>query len=348
MSRKKNLLTLCLTFAIFTIVKAQEDRKFHIGLTYPISSNGLNAGNYVNDFSFNGLIAKSYGENGVAIAGLVNLVSTDTKGFTLAGLLNDIKGKSKGVQLSGLVNRTRKDANGVAIAGIINQAEGVSNVQIAGLFNMTRGKLSKLQVAGILNISHKDTYAQIGLINAARSTKGLQFGFLNINDQKNYQIGIININKEGDKKLGISYDETQTMLLSFRSGGKLFYGILGIGFNPKKPKTLYALETGIGIHAIDDKSFGFNTELTNLVLTDFKKGSYTRFSISAFPYYKISSNIEIFGGPTFNYTYSENNKGEKLTDHFLWKKEKSDGTLKGLYLGIKGGVNINLFNNHHS
>ena len=72
-----------------------------------------------------------------------------------------------------------------------------------------------------------------GFMNIARKVKGVQIaGFINIADSSATPIGLINIIRNGEKSISISADETLTWLLSFRSGGKILYGIVGGGYHP--------------------------------------------------------------------------------------------------------------------
>lgn len=54
--------------------------------------------------------------------------------------------------------------------------------------------------------------------------------------------------EKGEKSFGLSVDEQQTTLLSFRSGGKKLYGIIGLGYNFKNKEEVYSYEAGFGIH----------------------------------------------------------------------------------------------------
>src|SRR3546814_17573647 len=83
-----------------------------------------------------------------------------------------------------------------------------------------------------------------GVVNIAKKVKGLQFaGILNIADSSDYPVAILNFIKNGEKYIGISPDETMHMLASFRSVGRVLYGIMEIGYNIKSADELYALGT---------------------------------------------------------------------------------------------------------
>ena len=338
-----NFLSFYLLFTNYSL--AQSNNKMNIGLSYPISSNGANAGDYTNSFSFNAIVGLSKAEVGVSIAGIANVIKRDAKGMQLSGCLNKIGGDANGMQLSGLANLISHRSNGWTIAGLLNKSSGSSNIQISGVANISDGDSSRVQVAGLINKSKVVSAIQVGVINIATDKSKFQLGLINISKLADYQIGIINLSKNGDESIGASMDETQTSLITFRSGGKRIYGLIGIGINTKAPKSLYALETGLGSHFPISEDFRFNLELANIVLADFKKGSYTRFSIKALPSYNISPRVEFFAGPSFNYVYLENRKGEDLTHSFLWKKS-SNNNLKGLYFGGTFGVNIHLFKNN--
>src|SRR6185312_3374977 len=62
----------------------------HLGLIYPISSNGKNAGEYDNDFSLNLLAGVSGSEEACVISGLCTIVRDKAQGVQVAGLTNFI------------------------------------------------------------------------------------------------------------------------------------------------------------------------------------------------------------------------------------------------------------------
>ena len=206
-----------------------------------------------------------------------------------------------------------KNVTGIQLAGFANLAKNVNGVQIAGFTNLSEGTSS--QVAGFLNIAKDVSGTQIaGFMNKAKKVKGAQIaGFINIADSSDYTIGIINLVKNGEKSISVTFDENQTSFLSFRSGGRVMYGILGIGYNFKNKDAIYGFEAGLGAHAFEYKQFRLNLEITNSTLTSFKRelnletppklkhGEYWKSTLRILPSYKIGNRFEIFGGPSLNY-----------------------------------------------
>jgi hypothetical protein len=107
-------------------------------------------------------------------------------------------------------------------------------VQIAGLGNRT-GDVAGVQVAG--------------LVNVARHVSGVQLaGIVNIAEDSDCPVGLINLIKNGRKGIGVTYSETGSTVVSFRSEGKITYGIVGTGYNHKAKGNSPVLEGGMGVH----------------------------------------------------------------------------------------------------
>jgi hypothetical protein len=76
-----SILSLCFSFSAF----AQENRTStaHIGLLYPISTHGTNAGLYTNTFSLHAIAGLSAAEKGVAISGFSLLIKDKVEGVQI-------------------------------------------------------------------------------------------------------------------------------------------------------------------------------------------------------------------------------------------------------------------------
>jgi hypothetical protein len=359
---KKQIVSLLLfSFLLFFAGKSfgQNDsiRPVHVGLIYPLSSNGVQAAKYTNRFSLHAVAGLSRNETSVAIAGAANVIKQDASGAQIAGAINTVGRNAKGAQVAGAVNVVGNDASGLQIAGAVNyiknhgsgyQLAGFANVagsgsgvQVAGFSNAVTRDLKGVQVAGFLNKSG-DVNSQIaGFLNVARNVKGIQLaGFLNIADSSDYPIGIFNFIKNGEKSIGLSIDETMTGLVSFRSGGRVLYGIAGVGYNFKEnDRNLFAAEVGMGAHIPVARTFRINTEAINLTLSDFKKGTYMKSSLRILPAYRVGNRIELFAGPTVNYVNYSKETGQGLVDHYFWKKLRQDD-FQGLFVGFTGGIQV--------
>lgn len=327
----KKIITLLFavtTFSSQSFAQTDTHRKVHAGFIYPVSSNGSNAAHISNDFSFHALSGVSKNENGVSIAGISNHIKQEARGIQIAGLINQVGDSAHGVQISGLGNIIKKNASGLQIAGLTN-ISGNANNQISGLLNVA-DDVKGIQIAG--------------LINKAGNVKGVQLsGLLNIALSSDYPIGIINVIKNGKQTLGLSYDETGTGLLTYRSGGGVLYGLIGLGYslNSKRSKDYYGFEAGIGAHIIKSKNFLLNGEVFSQSLTDFNDFSYNKNGVRLLPALRIAERIEIFAGPAFNVTRFDTDKNQDLYNRYFWTKEKR-GHFTGMSIGYMAGIQIRL------
>ncbi len=317
------LMLLLFTANSIYAQKNNNDRRNNIGLIYPLSSNYTSAPRDTNNFSLNLLAGVSAGERGFSLAGLSNVIHGDATGVQIAGFSNHIGKNANGVMVAGFIN-TYTQGKGTAVAGFANIARNNTGTQVAGFLN-TGGDVSGLQLAGFMNV--------------AKKLKGTQVSFINIADSAGTQIGIINIAKNNDKSIGVSIDENETTIVSFRSGGKRFYGIIGIGGNLKNTKEKYAYEAGLGINILREKAFSLKTELITSGLESFKGDEYFKSSSYLMPAFKITRSIEIFGGPSFNYVETDNAEGRNLVKKYVTSWTRNNGSdLYGLYFGYTAGV----------
>src|SRR5690606_22129835 len=121
---------------------------------------------------------------------------------------------------------------GLQITGIVNLSENVDGMQLSGTGNVSQ-HVKGLQLGGIVNLAHDVKGSQVaGILNKAGRVTGIQLsGIINMADSSDYPIGLINIIKNGERSIGISTDENLSSLISFRSGGRKLYGIIGLGSN---------------------------------------------------------------------------------------------------------------------
>jgi len=230
----------------------------------------------------------------------------------------------------------------VAIAGFTNISTGNSGAQIAGFMNWTAKNVSAVQIGGFMNKAADVTGSQIaGFINIARKVKGVQLaGFINIADSSNYPIGIINIVKNGEKSIALTTNQNLTTMATFRSGGKVLYGIIGAGYNFKNKDEVYAFEAGLGAHFFQSEHFRLNAELIGGSLQNFKRGNYFKSTFQLMPSFRIGPNLEIFAGPSFNFVSTNTEEGKTLQKHYVKTWDKKDNSLHGLFLGYTGGLAI--------
>lgn len=173
-----------------------------LGLFPPISTNGANAGNCINQFSLNLIAGYSAGLTGLEFSGIMNTERDFVRGAQIAGFGNFVNGEFTGFQYAGFANFNRGLSNGFQIAGFANfnyaQADGVL---AAGFFNFTNGKSLALQMAGFANFCEDIEGLQAsGFLNVAKGNgKAIQMsGFANLTmgDIKGIQAsGFLNYSK---------------------------------------------------------------------------------------------------------------------------------------------------------
>jgi len=334
--------TLFLVLFSGTNIYAQNsDRaKTNIGLVYPLSSNWTSAPRDTNNFSLNLIAGVSAAERGITIAGFSNIIHNDARGLQVAGFSNHIGKNADGTMVAGFLN-TYGSGKGFAVAGFANISRSSSGAQIAGFLNKG-GDVSSLQIAGFSNIAHDVKGVQIaGFMNVAKNVKGTQLSFINVADSAGTQIGIINLAKNGEKSIGATIDENQTTLITFRSGGRVMYGIIGIGYNFNNKRDKYAYEAGLGAHLFKVEAFRLNAELVSGSLESFKGGSYFKSSFRLLPAFKITRSLELFGGPSINYVNTDTEEGRKMTTKYISSWTRNNGRdLYGFYVGYTAGIQV--------
>ena len=231
----------------------------NIGFAYPISIYGKQSNEYSFNFSA-GFLTDVAGEiNGLQWSMLYNQVNGSMNGIQWAGLLN-ITGEVAGIQWAGICNFS-KNVTGIQWAGILNQSQDVKGIQWAGIANLA-DNVKGVQAAGIYNaadsvagmqasgIANEAQYVQggqwagifnrakhvngvqIGLINSTKTLSGVQIGLFNKVDtiHKGISIGVFNfLKKDRFQELELSANLRGSTYLTYRIGGSIFHGIIGIG-----------------------------------------------------------------------------------------------------------------------
>ena len=290
------------------------------------------------------------GFDGLQLGGLAN-ITRDARAIQVAGLTNISKGLY-GIQISGLTNISQ-DAYGLQLAGLTNISKDVYGLQVGGLTNIAQDTYG-LQLAGLFNVSHdlygmqlaglfncaKDVYGLqfAGLVNVAKRARGVQFAaILNVAEESDFPIGLINIIKQGDKGVALTYDILGNAVMSFRSGGKYTYGILGVGCNAQIEERL-VVEAGYGLQIPICRWFDVNNEFKATTM-GYNSG-YTRsnFSYLLAPSLTLWRHCNLFAGASINYFMSDRASAATLLPNAgLWRKEGDRG-IGQLYLGYQVGV----------
>ncbi len=373
----------------------------NIGLVYPLSTNGVHAGQYNNLLSLNAIAGVSASENGLCLAGVSNTVKDSASGLVAAGVVNVIGGNAKGVLAAGVVNIVKGQVTGMQASGFINVCGSINGIQTAGFCNVARGNVNGLQYAGFVNKARnvnvqyagftniadsvrggqfagfnntalgtvngvqvagfsneaQNVHTQIsgfintarnvegaqiaGFINVAKKVKGVQLsGFMNIADSSDYPIGLINLIKKGEKAIGVSVDETGTTMATFRSGGRVLYGMVGAGINNYKSDGLYAIGAGLGAHLLMTKHFRINVEAAVNTLSGFNNKYFINTGLRIYPSFKIAR-VELYGGPSINYGAYSRRLDNYGVSNTIWSSNyysyKQD-----LHFGVVGGVQVHI------
>ena len=320
------VVTVVVTIAFAGQLPAQESSTgvkgkssyIQLSLVPPLSTNGFRSYQYSNHISINFLAGLSQNESGFALGGLANLVRGQSKGFMLAGLVNHVGNGGRGALFSGGMNIVYHSYSGWMFAGLTNVAQDVDGFQFAGLLNKAKD-VNGVQLAGLINVA----------------------------ENSDCPIGLINIIKNGEMGVAITYDEMGSALLSFRSGGKYTYGIVGMGYNHKTHGRSYAAQVGYGVHIpctswlrvnneLKVSCFGYSNDPL-IIHDDHLKNTVIHVGYSLLPAFRLHSRVELFGGPSINYVDAGWKNKETLPSHSLWDSSGS-GRFRQIHLGFQAGV----------
>lgn len=309
----------------------------------PLSTQGLQASEYTNAVSLSILGGVSKNITAFSLSSLGTYVVNDIHGVHISGLGTYAGNSGNGLMLSGLMNRT-KDFRGVAVSGLINLAGDMNGHQLSGVFNMTSGAMCGAQISGMANVAGDINGVQIaGVVNIAKRVKGLQLAALvNVAESNDYPVGLVNIIREGEMSVGISYNEIGSTVAAFRSGGRILYGIIGVGYNHKAKEGEFVTEGGLGAHIPICGRFRINNEIRSQLLTDFSEWEdvTSHASVSIMPAFKICPQWEIFGGPSINYMKTDHAGNKKMfPSNHIWKKY-TDDKLQQVYVGFSVGTHF--------
>ena len=277
---------------------------------------------------------------GFQAAAAYNNVLNNASGMQVGGLINKVD-NFKGAQVAGLFNYD-KTASGFVLAGLFNSTgDFKGGLQFAGLANVTKNARG-IQFAGLYNQSAGDVGSQFaGLVNVAKKVKGFQFaGLVNIADSSDYPIGLVNFIKNGEKSIAVSADEDRFIHLDFRSGGKVLYGLIGVGHRFDKQASSNTIDLGFGAHIINPNLFSLNGEFITRVVTDFKSPAYQVASFKLLPGLNLSKNIRLFAGPSLNITSAEGGDNIPVHGWILSKHISNNGKLSLVNIDFTGGLQL--------
>lgn len=330
--------------------------KTHYGIAYPISTHGKDASNITNKFSLHLLTANSAGVDGFEATGVLSNVKGNVEGMQLAGIANITEGNVKGIQGTWGLNFTKGNVKGLQCSGVMNIAEkNVKGFQGAGCANIA-DSIKGFQGSGFINIANEVKGVQwSSFINYAKNVKGTQIsGFINIADSSDYPVGLVNIIKNGKKTLNVSTNMQNDIMLSFKSGGRKLFGIVGLGYNPFYKELEFSAHVGMGYHIPVTQKFTIDIEgialgylsKDDMDEADHKHNHHKNDSLGAASAmlnivfdYQPFKHFGITAGPTLQYMFTKNKSKYDCIDNTLWHKENLDkNRFQSLWAGFTAGV----------
>lgn len=371
---KKLLLFLLCTLLSFNVFSQEKKfRPVQINFGFPLSTiNVKKAKEYTNAFSINLLVGISKNERSLALAGISNVIANNATGLQIASVSNHIgnagygievagvtninkgiyngiqvggvynySGSGNGISLAGVANMSKGSYNGIQVSGVYNYSGSGNGIAVTGVANMSKGAYNGLQLSGVTNIAGDVKGLQFaGVMNIAKKVKGVQFAtILNVAEESDFPIAFINIIKNGKMGVALSYDNMNNTMLSFRSGGKYTYGILGVGYNNKvNDGSNIVAEAGYGIHIPITNWLEINNEFkaTSLGFSN-DKVCYNASYLLA-PSFTFLNHFNVFGGANFNYLYSNYvNSDDLFSNKCLWEKDNSDNKQR-MFIGYQIGL----------
>ena len=354
---KKILSFLICVFLSFNVFSQEEKfTPYQINFGFPLSTTNIKeAKEFTNAFSINMLVGISKNEKSLALAGISNIISNNATGLQVAGLSNHIGNKGYGAAVAGLINTTKDSYCGLYVSGICNYSAMGTGLQIAGISNITKDinigvqisgvinyakDIKGVQIAGVTNIANDVKGLQFaGVMNKAKKVKGVQFAsLLNIAEESNFPIALVNIIKNGKMGIALSYDIMNNAMLSFRSGGKYTYGILGVGYNNLvNDGSKLVAEAGYGIHIPINDMLEINNEFKATSVGFSNNKTCFNASYLLAPSFTFAEHYNIFGGVSFNYLYSNYvNSNDLIPSRCLWSKDGNYN--QRMFIGYQIGV----------
>ena len=370
---KKLFLTICMLLSLSAFSQEKNFRPVQINFGFPLSTiNVKKAKEYTNAFSINLLVGISKNERSLALAGISNVIANNATGLQIASVSNHIgnagygievagvtninkgiyngiqvggvynySGSGNGISLAGVANMSKGSYNGIQVSGVYNYSGSGNGIAVTGVANMSKGAYNGLQLSGVTNIAGDVKGLQFaGVMNIAKKVKGVQFAtILNVAEESDFPIAFINIIKNGKMGVALSCDNMNNTMLSFRSGGKYTYGILGVGYNNKvNDGSKVVAEAGYGIHIPITNWLEINNEFkaTSLGFSN-DKVCYNASYLLA-PSFTFFNHFNVFGGANFNYLYSNYvNSDDLLPNNYLFEKDNSDNNQR-MFIGYQIGL----------
>jgi hypothetical protein len=284
-----------------------ERRSFHLGIIYPLSTNGTEAGKYVNEISVHWLVGYAAGLDGVEFSGFGNIENDFVEGAQFAGFFNLVKHDVRGAQFAGFMNLNGGNMQGGQFSGFLNTAAGeVRGIQGAGFANLATGYTEGVQLSGFINLVANDARAiqAAGFGNfTSGDMEGAQFAsFMNYSGDVNVQIaGFMNV----------SCGDVQGLQAS---------GFLNVARNVQGAQ--------LGVFNVADSVSGVPIGLLSIV----RKNGYRK--------------LEVWGSETLHANIALKIGVEKFYNIFAFGSQFADNDIRW-GLGYGAGTQINLTSSDH-
>lgn len=250
---------------------------------------------------------------GVQAAGVYNLAGKKLTGLQASGIINNAIDTVVGLQAAGILNMSVKDVTGGQMAGVLNTSvNDLTGIQAAGLLNVSIGDVTGVQMAGNINFCAGTLRGlqYSSLLNYATKVKGMQLGLVNIADSVDgVSFGLFSFVLKGYHKLAIHTEEVMPYNVTVKTGTHWLYNIYTAGMTPSADNKSYLLGLGYGSDLAISNRFSISPELTGNVIY---LGNWAE--VNSLVKFRANLNIHfgkyitVFGGPTFNMYWDNNQK----------------------------------------
>lgn len=283
---------------------------------------------------------------GMQAAGVSNLTRKYVKGVQAAGVYNHADSFVTGTQVAGAVNFAGDSVTGGQAAGAVNVAnKNMKGIQVSGAVNIARQDMVGVQVAGAVNVAENVKGFQFsGFLNTAKYLKGVQVGVLNLADSSDgIQVGMFSFVRKGYHKISLEANETAWMNISFKTGTQHLYNIYtaGAAFSSGGDKALI-LGVGYGSELSVGKRLTVGPELTGgIVYLGYWAEVNPLIKLRLIANVRINKYLAFYAGPSFNmywdnkYPKVEGYKVDLLPDNY---KRATYNTNLSSWVGWNVGV----------
>ncbi|AUX23716.1 hypothetical protein SOCEGT47_042460 [Sorangium cellulosum] len=272
--------------------------------------------------------------------GLVNL-AVGPVGGAQTGLANLAVGPVDGAQ-TGLANVATGPVAG-AQSGLANLAVGpVDGAQI-GLVNVATGELSGAQI-GLANVvTGESTGMQAGLVNVARGkVKGAQIGLVNYAGDSPFSLGLLNFIRDGRLHLDVWGLESGIVMAGLKHGSDHFHNIYGVGMRlaGDRPLTVFTLGLG-GRISIAERVYA-DVDVLGYSLHEISRlnPSAMMSQARALLGFRLSPDLALFGGPSYNIAYAESVEDARLSPYGSLDLQLDDTVATRGWPGVVLGVQV--------